>query len=113
MSWDRHPHVDGTRNLAERIVDGMGTTRFLLYQTSVVLAWVAFNILALNMAFDPYPFILLNLAFSTQAAYATPLLLMAGRSADRRNAEQALSAHLKLVALEEHNAKHVDCDCHG
>ena len=70
----------------------MGSWRFLILQTLIVAAWLAGNAFLLTRPFDPYPFILLNLAFSTQAAYAAPLILLAGnRSAvrDRLTLEHA------------------------
>jgi uncharacterized membrane protein len=74
--------------IGARIADGvtgfLGSWRFLILQTIAVLAWIAGNAYLLTKPFDPYPFILLNLAFSTQAAYAAPLILLAGnRSAQR------------------------------
>jgi uncharacterized membrane protein len=74
--------------LGARIADGvtgfMGSWRFLILQSILVAIWLAGNIYLLSKPFDPYPFILLNLAFSTQAAYAAPLILLAGnRSAQR------------------------------
>ena len=94
----RHPvnikQVDEA-TFGERIADGVagfiGSWRFIALQTVIVIAWVAGN-LALLFHFDPYPFIFLNLAFSTQAAYAAPLILLAGnRSAvrDRMTLEHA------------------------
>jgi uncharacterized membrane protein len=73
--------------MGARIADGvtsfMGSWRFIILQTAIVVTWVAGNVYLL-FHFDPYPFILLNLAFSTQAAYAAPLILLAGnRSAQR------------------------------
>ena len=63
-----------------------GTPHFLVIQTGLVVVWIAANAVALTH-FDPYPFILLNLAFSTQAAYAAPLILLAAtRQADRDHA---------------------------
>jgi uncharacterized membrane protein len=68
----------------EKIARFFGTARYLVIQTVIVIAWIIFNIAAVNLRFDPYPFILLNLAFSTQAAYAAPLILLAqNRQADR------------------------------
>ena len=62
----------------------MGTPQYIVGQTIVVLAWIAINSVALTYHWDPYPFILLNLVFSTQAAYAAPLILLAQtRQADR------------------------------
>lgn len=78
---------------AEGIARFFGTARYLLLQTLIVIVWIAINaVWGINYAhhkggskpFDPYPFILLNLAFSTQAAYAAPLILLAqNRQADR------------------------------
>ena len=73
---------------SEAIARFLGTARFLAVQTVVVLMWIAFNVVAIRYRFDPYPFILLNLMFSTQAAYAAPLILLAqNRQADRDRAE--------------------------
>jgi uncharacterized membrane protein len=69
---------------AERVARFLGTPQYIVGQTIVVVAWIAFNAVALTYHWDPYPFILLNLAFSTQAAYAAPLILLAQtRQADR------------------------------
>jgi uncharacterized membrane protein len=69
---------------AERFARFFGTPRFIIGQTLLVAIWIALNAVAVGMRWDPYPFILLNLAFSTQAAYAAPLILLAQtRQADR------------------------------
>ena len=71
---------------AEAFARYFGTPLFLAAQTGAVLVWVAVNVAGLT-AFDPYPFILLNLAFSLQAAYAAPMILLAQtRQADRDKA---------------------------
>jgi uncharacterized membrane protein len=62
---------------AERAARFFGTPRYIIGQTLVVIAWITLNSIALMAHWDPYPFILLNLAFSTQAAYAAPLILLA------------------------------------
>ena len=68
----------------EQLARYFGTARYLLMQTVIVAAWIIFNVAAVSLRFDKYPFILLNLAFSTQAAYAAPLILLAqNRQADR------------------------------
>lgn len=80
--------------LAERFARSFGTPRFLLAQTFIVAVWIILNALALSLRWDPYPFILLNLVFSTQAAYAAPLILLAEtRQADRERAGAAADAH--------------------
>jgi uncharacterized membrane protein len=79
--------------IADAVTSFMGSWRFIILQTVIVLVWIAGNVYLL-FHFDPYPFILLNLAFSTQAAYAAPLILLAGnRSAqrDRLTLEHAAS----------------------
>ncbi len=69
--------------IADAVTSFMGSWRFIILQTVIVLVWISGNVYLL-FHFDPYPFILLNLAFSTQAAYAAPLILLAGnRSAQR------------------------------
>ena len=62
---------------AERAARFFGTPRYIIGQTLIVIVWIALNSIALMAHWDPYPFILLNLAFSTQAAYAAPLILLA------------------------------------
>ncbi len=73
--------------LANSITGYMGSWPFLILQTIAVSIWIAINIVAWIKHFDPYPFILLNLAFSTQAAYAAPLILMAGNVAAAKDRE--------------------------
>jgi uncharacterized membrane protein len=68
---------DAFGRVAERAARFFGTPQFIVGQTIVVIAWIALNSVAIAWDWDPYPFILLNLAFSTQAAYAAPLILLA------------------------------------
>jgi uncharacterized membrane protein len=75
---------DAVGRFAEGIARFLGTGRFLAVQTIIVIVWITLNVVAIDLRWDPYPFILLNLAFSTQAAYAAPLILLAqNRQADR------------------------------
>jgi uncharacterized membrane protein len=75
---------DAVGRFAEAIARFLGTGSFLAIQTIIVAVWIALNVFAVRLRWDPYPFILLNLAFSTQAAYAAPLILLAqNRQADR------------------------------
>ncbi|WP_433783050.1 DUF1003 domain-containing protein [Actinomycetospora sp. CA-101289] len=71
--------------VAERLARFLGTGTFLLWQSVIVLIWIVLNVFALSLQWDPYPFILLNLAFSTQAAYAAPLILLAQNRQDDRD----------------------------
>ena len=69
---------------AERAARFFGTPQYIIGQSVAVAVWIALNSIAIVAEWDPYPFILLNLAFSTQAAYAAPLILLAQtRQADR------------------------------
>ncbi|WP_293039728.1 DUF1003 domain-containing protein [Mycobacterium sp.] len=69
----------------ESIARFFGTGRYLLLQTILVVVWIALNLFAVELRWDPYPFILLNLAFSTQAAYAAPLILLAQNRQENRD----------------------------
>ncbi|NIJ13966.1 putative membrane protein [Saccharomonospora amisosensis] len=70
---------------SERLARFIGTGKYLFWQTVVVIVWIALNLSAASLRWDPYPFILLNLAFSTQAAYAAPLILLAQNRQDDRD----------------------------
>ena len=82
LSLDVDPEAFG--RFSERLARFMGTGTFLFWQTLFVVVWITINLAAASLRWDPYPFILLNLAFSTQAAYAAPLILLAqNRQTDR------------------------------
>jgi uncharacterized membrane protein len=70
--------------IADAVTGFMGSWNFIAIQTVIVVIWIAGNV-ALFFHFDLYPFILLNLAFSTQAAYAAPLILLAGNRQSLRD----------------------------
>jgi uncharacterized membrane protein len=96
---NEHQHspfgTDRFGQTAERFARFFGTPRFIIGQTLLVAVWICLNIIALRLRWDPYPFILLNLAFSTQAAYAAPLILLAAtRQADRDKAQAQDSARM-------------------
>ncbi len=84
---------------AERAARFFGTPQYIIGQTLMVIVWIALNSIAIVAHWDPYPFILLNLAFSTQAAYAAPLILLAQTrqaTRDKRLGEQ-LETHREEV----------------
>ena len=83
---------------AEGAARFFGTPQYIVAQTLAVVVWLVLNSVALVRHWDPYPFILLNLAFSTQAAYAAPLILLAQTRQAERDAMQA-------AMLEEHRQK--------
>jgi uncharacterized membrane protein len=104
---------------AEKTARFFGTPRYIIGQTIVVALWIVFNSIALFHHWDPMPFILLNLIFSTQAAYAAPLILLAqtrqaerdkmhGDTVDKRHTglEHALQRETeKVVALLQSNTE--------
>ena len=95
---------------AEHAARFFGTPQYILGQTIVVILWIALNSIGIALEWDPYPFILLNLAFSTQAAYAAPLILLAqtrqaerdkiaSDNAERRHDEMGRQATDRVAAL--------------
>ena len=84
-----HYDPDAFGRFSEGIARTLGTGRFLVAQTVLVAGWIALNVAAVFGRWDPYPFILLNLAFSTLAAYAAPLILLAQNRQDDRDRAQA------------------------
>jgi uncharacterized membrane protein len=85
-----HYDPDAFGRFSEAIARFLGTGRYLVFQTAVVMLWIGWNVLFRNTeaAFDPYPFILLTLALSLQASYAAPLILLAqNRQAERDRQE--------------------------
>jgi uncharacterized membrane protein len=77
--------ADAFGRVSEAIARFMGTGRFLVAQTVIVVGWILVNSVGFIQHWDPYPFILLNLAFSLQAAYAAPLILLAQNRQDDRD----------------------------
>jgi uncharacterized membrane protein len=77
--------IEAVGRFSESIARFLGTGRYLAIQTVLVIVWIALNLFAVSLQWDPYPFILLNLAFSTQAAYAAPLILLAQNRQENRD----------------------------
>ena len=77
------------QKLADSVATGMGSWRFIIWQTIIVAIWMLLNVIAIIKHWDEYPFILLNLVFSTQAAYAAPIIMMAQNRAGDRDRAQA------------------------
>jgi uncharacterized membrane protein len=93
---------DAFARFAEKMARFLGTGRYLAAQTIFVVVWIILNGIAFTNAWDPYPFILLNLAFSTQAAYAAPLILLAqNRQADRDRSETERDREINSRSLAE------------
>lgn len=94
--------------LADNVATGMGSWRFIIIQTVIVIIWMALNAVGFCYHWDTYPFILLNLLFSTQAAYAAPIIMMSQNRQNERDRAQAqadyqtnLEAKKEIEALTE------------
>ncbi|TML91664.1 MAG: DUF1003 domain-containing protein [Actinobacteria bacterium] len=97
-----HYDPEAFGRFSEAIARLLGTARFLVAQTVLVILWISINVAAARLQWDPYPFILLNLAFSTQAAYAAPLILLAqNRQADRDREEIERDREVNARALAD------------
>lgn len=86
------------QHLADYVASGMGSWRFIIIQTVIVGVWMILNVVGFMHHWDVYPFILLNLLFSTQAAYAAPIIMMAQNrqsERDRHHAEQDYRTNLE------------------
>ncbi|HEX3814706.1 MAG TPA: DUF1003 domain-containing protein [Mycobacteriales bacterium] len=96
---------------SERLARYFGTARYLIIQTLLVVIWIGLNVwLGSKDAFDKYPFILLNLAFSTQAAYAAPLILLAQNrqtDRDRVSLEEDRAQNTRSIADTEYLAREI------
>lgn len=89
------------QRLADKVAGGMGSWRFIIYQTIIVAVWMIVNVIAIIHHWDPYPYILLNLLFSTQAAYAAPIIMMAQNRQSERDRAQANSDYRTNVAAKK------------
>jgi uncharacterized membrane protein len=93
---------DSFARFAERVARFFGTGRYLAVQTMIVIVWIGLNAVAWSLRWDKYPFILLNLVFSTQAAYAAPLILLAqNRQTDRDKAEAERDREINARSLAD------------
>ena len=108
-TWlDKHTEsLSVGQRLADWVANGMGSWRFIIWQTIFVLLWMALNVVGFFYHWDAYPFILLNLIFSTQAAYAAPIIMMSQNRQGERDRMQALEdyrtnqeAKLEIEALQ-------------
>ena len=95
------------QRIADSVANGMGSWAFIIGQTIFVIIWMTLNVIGLIRHWDVYPFILLNLIFSTQAAYAAPIIMMAQNRQSERDRLQAqadydtnVEAKLEIESLQ-------------
>lgn len=103
MNWHQKMYENRTigQRIADSVASGMGSWRFIIIQTIIVAIWMILNVIALIHHWDPFPFILLNLVFSTQAAYAAPIIMMSQNRAGERDREQAKQDFETNIAAKE------------
>lgn len=91
MNWHKKHKEQSSfgDKIADAVANGMGSWTFIIWQTIIVLVWMILNIVGFVQHWDPYPFILLNLIFSTQAAYAAPIIMMSQNRQSQRDREHA------------------------
>lgn len=92
-TWHNEHHASLTTGarIADRVAAIMGSWTFIIAQTVLVSVWMILNIVAYLSHWDPFPFILLNLLFSTQAAYAAPIIMMSQNRQNERDRHQAMA----------------------
>ena len=113
----RRPKLTQGQKIADTITKAMGSWTFIIIQSLIILVWIVLNLTAYINHWDPYPFILLNLLFSTEAAYSAPIIMMAQNRQAERDRTQAkydlatdraakreieeLQKHLSRIELEK------------
>jgi len=113
----RHDRRTRGERLADKVTGVFGSWRFIIVQTVAVVVWIGVNLIAFARHWDPYPFILLNLLFSTQAAYAAPLILLSqNRQADTDRIKAEHDYRVNQLALTyliawHRDAHGPDCRC--
>jgi uncharacterized membrane protein len=103
-TWHEKHVVSSTlgEKIADKTASLMGSWKFIIIQTAFVVLWMTLNVVAMINHWDAYPFILLNLIFSTQAAYAAPIIMMAqNRQNDRDRYQAKEDYHTNLRAKQE------------
>jgi uncharacterized membrane protein len=101
-------HLSFGQRVADRVAETMGSWTFIIIQSTILLAWIVLNVVAYIKVWDPYPFILLNLGLSFQAAYAAPIIMMSqnrqaekDRMQTRNDYEVDMKAEMEIMQLHE------------
>ena len=103
QTWHQkyHEQLSFGERLSDTITKVMGSWQFIIWQTLIVLIWMILNIIGFMHHWDVYPFVLLNLIFSTQAAYAAPIIMMSQNRQNQRDREQALHDYQVNIAAKK------------
>jgi uncharacterized membrane protein len=112
-----HDNASRTQRAVDRFVTFFGSLKFIAWMTAMIVVWIGFNTLTLTgtLHFDKYPYILLNLLFSTQASYAAPLILLSqNRSTERDRLKAEHDYDVNTTALAEiRSDKELTKEVHG
>lgn len=99
------------QKLADKAAETLGSWRFIIVQSCLLVCYILWNTLAKTYAFDPFPFIFLNLALSFQAAYAAPIIMIANNRKEQIERERSISIY-KLETIDHEHllnlATHID-----
>jgi uncharacterized membrane protein len=101
-------HLSFGQRIADRVAETMGSWTFIIIQSTILAAWIVLNVVAYMNHWDPYPFILLNLGLSFQAAYAAPIIMMSqnrqaekDRMQTKNDYEVDMKAEMEIMQLHE------------
>ena len=89
------------QHIADKAANTIGSWPFIVTQTTLIIIWITINLIALIRHWDPYPFVLLNLLFSVQAAYAAPIIMMSQNRQNERDRHQATEDYETNVRAKE------------
>ena len=103
LTWHQRYREKITKGqkIADKVTKSMGSWKFIIIQSVLILIWLSFNLTAYINGWDPYPFILLNLLFSTQAAYAAPIIMMSQNRQNERDRIQAKADYRTDLAAKK------------
>jgi uncharacterized membrane protein len=102
-TWHQH-HLEMLtfgQKLSDKVAAMMGSWRFIIYQSVLVMMWVVFNLIGYRYHWDPYPFILLSVLFSAQAAYSGPIIMMSQNRQSERDRVQATADYETNVSAKK------------
>lgn len=106
INWN-HTHKEGmtfSAKLADQVASFMGSWTFIIIQTVLVVLWMGLNLIGFMYHWDEYPFILLNLVFSTQAAYSAPIIMQSQNRQSERDRHHA-EADYKINIMAKHDTE--------